>query len=59
MGAALDAAAVKAAFRARAKETHPDLQHGADAARQAAAEERFKTVQQAYYALSRALEPVG
>ncbi|GLI61465.1 hypothetical protein VaNZ11_003858 [Volvox africanus] len=55
VGRSLDAAVVKAAFRARAKETHPDLQHGADAAVRTAAEERFKAVQQAYQALSRAV----
>ncbi|GIL54320.1 hypothetical protein Vafri_9885 [Volvox africanus] len=59
VGRSLDAAVVKAAFRARAKETHPDLQHGADAAVRAAAEERFKAVQQAYQALSRAVGAAG
>lgn len=48
-GSPLSAAALKAAFHARAKETHPDVH--AEPGSKAAAEERFKRVQHAYQAL--------
>eukprot|EP00198_Chlamydomonas_reinhardtii_P000190 XP_001689525.1 predicted protein [Chlamydomonas reinhardtii] len=49
-GSPLEPAGLKAAFRARAKETHPDLQ---PAAGKAAAAEAFRAVQRAYSELSR------